>query len=383
MNIGDLAKAHEDVLRAVAMDCNQCRGYERLAQVYAEMGDSCVDEGTAACAIAMKLGSSDSWLRSKFVSAQNATVVESNASLIRALDTCHVGGVVLLKGAIRWCISDSYVFRKPIRLAGWSHERVTITVGNNVTFNCHGGYVENIRFECIGGQFRVEKPAYLRMRSCAVSSRVQDNPRMAAVSVQRSRAQLIDCIVEGCTDGDGILAHEAVIEMTDCEITGCAMTGLELVGRGTNATLTRCKFSRNRIGVAVVEGAVGRLNDCVIEGNFHEGLLIQSEGGATVCGGHVRHNGKFGITVQKQKSKLDIKKCNVQDNAFWGLNIDSGACARVENCVILYSHFKMGITLKRVEGLTHFEMIENKPQAHVVTLVRNFSCQGPDEITIV
>ncbi len=42
----------------------------------------------------------------------------------------------------------------------------------------------------------------------------------------------------------------------------------------------------------------------------------------------------------------------------------------------------MGITLKRVEGLTHFEMIENKPQAHVATLVGKFSCQGPDEITI-
>ncbi len=39
---------------------------------------------------------------------------------------------------------------------------------------------------------------------------------------------------------------------------------------------------------------------------------------------------------------------------------------------ILYSHFKMGITLKRVEGLTHFEMIENKPQALVATLVIKF-----------
>ena len=57
----------------------------------------------------------------------------------------------------------------------------------------------------------------------------------------------------------------------------------------------------------------------------------------SVNGGSFRHNGKFGVTLQQERSKLDIRDCSVQDNRFWGLTIDSGASAVIYKCNISYN----------------------------------------------
>lgn len=333
--LGKLSEALNDARLAVSMDCNQYRGYERMAEVYAEL-PGCIDEGTAASAIAAHLGLVNNCLKSAFPDSCHYVVVTRMTELVRAFDECAPGGVVVLKGTSTWCLPHQHTFRKPVRLVGWSSEAVTLIIEKDVVFSSPLFYAENIRFVC-SAQLVVVKSAKLKLRNCVIISKMEDKPRMVAVAVQEgSEARFIRCSVEECFSGGGILAHGSVVEMTECEVTSCACDGLEL-RYGAKAIVTQCRFHRNKIGVTIVHGASATIRDCTIENNRHEGLLVQSGASVNVVGGSVRHNGKFGVTLQQHLSKLNITGCSIQDNMFWGMTIDSGAWALIQGCNVDYN----------------------------------------------
>lgn len=221
-------------------------------------------------------------------------------------------------------------------MVGWSSEPVTLIIEKDAVFSSLLFYGENIRFAC-SAQLVVVKSAKLKLRNCVIVSKMEDKPRMVAVAVQEgSEAKFIRCSVEECFSGGGILAHGSVVEMLECEVSSCASAGLEL-RHGAKGIVTQCRFHRNKIGVAIVHGASATMRDCTIENNRHEGLLVQSSASVNVVGGFVRHNGKFGVTLQQHLSKLNITGCSIQDNMFWGMTIDSGACAIIQGCSVDYN----------------------------------------------
>lgn len=80
--LGKLSDALNDARLAVSLDRNQYRGYERMAEVYAEL-PGYVDEGTAASAIAAHLGKC---LKGMFPDSCNYVVVTRITSHVAWLD---------------------------------------------------------------------------------------------------------------------------------------------------------------------------------------------------------------------------------------------------------------------------------------------------------
>jgi len=126
------------------------------------------------------------------------------------------------------------------------------------------------------------------------------------------------------------VGSRAQLRMDDCELQS-ETVGLQLLGTGSAATLSRVSITASETGVLAEAGSILHMEDCRLTGCGADGLSLELVREALLCGCYVAQNGCSGAVIgpsQREAAEgpaIFLKHNTICQNGQYGVFVNRGA----------------------------------------------------------
>ena len=313
------------------------------------------------------------------------TVPDDVRTLAEAYDRIPAGGKITLRRGTH-DVPETIIVRKNITITGEGNDReqVILLGGKENVLRVESGFAEikNLTFKNVGDDHRWTEDEWENATPEERTQWEQFDAFHSAVSVQSltctfenclftsengagftvnqkdSNPTVTACAAKDCGSVGFSISNRARGRFTNCEASGNAMTGIAVIGSGTNPTVEKCRFtdSKEDCGIFVYDGASGTFKDCEASGNAMSGIAVQDSGtdptvekcrstnnqqvGILVCSGasgtftdcEASRNAYSGIEVQGSGTNPTVEKCRSTNNQLAGILVSQGASGTFTDC---------------------------------------------------
>ena len=154
-------------------------------------------------------------------------------------------------------------------------------------------------------------------------------PGFPGVCIDKSSAQIENCVVHDCGGGGILVTREgSQSQVRRCEVYKNRQYGLEAREGGKLVAMENSIFNSGCHGILIGPNA----EECNIDGNkifenAFDGIHVYyNKKEIAICNNDIHHNGSFGICLVED-SCLGIRRNKIFDNGFWGILASSRTSA--------------------------------------------------------